>query len=191
MNGKSSEHLHWKELGSRELADCHIFRVLSSLREDPRGTRAERYIIEAPDWVTAVPVVKKEGRDFCLMVKQYRHGSRSVTWEFPAGTVDPGEEPKAAMTRELLEETGGRAARLTLLGQVNPNSAFMTNTQYIYCAEDIEFTGTQDLDEHEEIEFFLLPLEEVRERMGKKPLDNGTMMTALGFFLRWQEEVSS
>ena len=189
MSGKEDGHLHWHEVSRKVLADCRIFQVCSALREDPRGKKAERYLIEAPDWVTAVPLVVREGREYCLMVKQYRQGSDSVTWEFPAGTVDPGEEPGAAMERELLEETGARTGKLTLLGQVNPNSAFMTNTQFIYAAEDLEFTGTQDLDEHEEVEFFLMPLEEVRLRMGTPPLDNGTMMTALAFFLRNREQI--
>ena len=187
MKDESSEHLRWTEISRKQLADCRIFRVISALRADPRGDRAERFLIDAPDWVTAVPLVRKGDREYCLMVRQYRQGSGTVTWEFPAGTVDPGEDPETAMRRELLEETGALPGRLTLLGCVNPNSAIMVNTQYIYAAEELEMTGTQNLDEHEEVEHFLVPLEEVRLRMGTPPLDNGTMMTALGFFLRWRE----
>ncbi len=40
------------------------------------------------------------------MVRQFRHGSGGITIEFPAGTIDPGENPEIAAKRELLEETG-------------------------------------------------------------------------------------
>lgn len=42
------------------------------------------------------------------------HASRG-SWEFPGGHVEPGEDPYDAATRELLEETGARASRLTAL----------------------------------------------------------------------------
>ena len=176
------------ELDRKILADCHIFKVVSSLREDPRGSRVDRFFLDTPDWVTVIPVIESEGEDKCLMVKQYRHGSSSVTMEFPAGTVEPGEEPETAMHRELLEETGYRAGEMLLLGAVNPNSAFMNNTQYIYLARNLEKTGGQDLDEHEEVEFEVLPLPEVTEKMGRGIFSNGTMMTALGFYMRWRSE---
>ncbi len=61
------------------------------------------------------------------MVKQYRHGSDSITLEFPAGMVDPGEDAKETAKRELLEETGYTSQSIVLVGKVNPNPAFMTN----------------------------------------------------------------
>ncbi|MBI9101072.1 MAG: NUDIX hydrolase [Spirochaetales bacterium] len=186
MEENKNEYLHWKEIDRKILADCHIFKVVSALREDPYGSRVDRFLLDAPDWVTVIPIVESDEGEKCLMVKQYRHGSSSVTREFPAGTVDPGEKPEDAMHRELLEETGYTAGEMVLLGAVNPNSAFMNNTQYIYAARDLKKVGGQDLDEHEEVEFELLLLSEVLEKMGRGDFSNGTMMTALGFFMRWR-----
>jgi 8-oxo-dGTP pyrophosphatase MutT (NUDIX family) len=186
--GDSGEHLIWKELDRTGAADCRIFKIHHSRRLNPRGEEVRVSLIEAPDWVCVIPVLRQEGVDRCLMVRQFRHGSAQVTWEFPAGIMEPGEAPETSAARELLEETGVRAGRLTLIGGVNPNPAIMTNTQFFFAAEDLEFSGVQNLDENEEVEYFLVPLEEVKKKMGTPPFSNGTMMTALGFFLRWRGE---
>ncbi len=188
MKEGNDRHLLWMDIADRQLADCKIFKVISSLREDPRGRRVERYYLDSPDWVTVIPVIKQGDRDKFLMVRQYRHGSRSVTWEFPAGMVDAGELPGDAVHRELLEETGYRAGEMIHLGEVNPNSAIMNNTQYIYTARELELVAEQNLDEHEDVEVSLFPVEDVFGMMGRGVFSNGTMMTALAFFRRWQEE---
>jgi 8-oxo-dGTP pyrophosphatase MutT (NUDIX family) len=181
----SGEHLLWKELDRTEIADCRIFKVLVSRRLSPKGDEVKVALIKAPDWVCVVPLVKKDGVDHCLMVRQFRQGAGEITYEFPAGTMEEGEAPEAAAARELLEETGAKG-RLTLMGQVNPNPAMMTNTQYLYAAEDLEFSGVQNLDENENVEYFLLPLDLVKKKMGIPPFTNGTMMSALAYFLRWR-----
>ncbi len=190
MKENTERPLLWMDIADRQLADCKIFKVIGSLREGPSGRRVERYYLDSPDWVTVIPLIKQGDRDKFLMVRQYRHGSRSVTWEFPAGMVDSGELPEDAVHRELLEETGYRAGEMIRLGEVNPNSAIMNNTQYIYTARELELVAEQNLDEHEDVDFSLFPVEEVFSMMGRGLFSNGTMMTALAFFHRWQEENS-
>jgi ADP-ribose pyrophosphatase len=98
--------------------------------------------------------------------------------------VDEGETPKEAAVRELLEETGLVGSRVTLLGEINPNPAFMSNRAYFYLIEDVVPQAKQDLDENEQIDVLSVPLEEVVEQMGTGIYDNGIMMIALGFFMR-------
>ena len=45
-----------------------------------------------------------------VLVRQYRHPVRSMLWEIPAGTAEPGEAPLEGAKRELREETGYRGA---------------------------------------------------------------------------------
>jgi 8-oxo-dGTP pyrophosphatase MutT (NUDIX family) len=61
------------------------------------------YIWENPDAVIIV-ALRADGR--VPVVRQYKHGVGEVVLEFPAGEVDPGEEPEEAARRELMEETG-------------------------------------------------------------------------------------
>ena len=41
-----------------------------------------------------------------ILIRQFRPPTDSYILEFPAGLVDPGENPETAAKRELLEETG-------------------------------------------------------------------------------------
>ena len=61
--------------------------------------------------LTASLVVLWDAGD-CLLVFNRFHR----TWELPGGMLDPGESPRDAAIRELLEESGQRADTLALAG---------------------------------------------------------------------------
>ncbi len=56
------------------------------------------YAVEVPDYV-AVCARTPDGR--IILVRQYRPTIERLVWELPAGVVDPGETPDAAVAREL------------------------------------------------------------------------------------------
>lgn len=56
------------------------------------------------------------------IVRQYRPAVETYTWEFPAGTLDPGESPEQAARREVMEETGLEPAGLVSLGEFFPDT---------------------------------------------------------------------
>jgi 8-oxo-dGTP pyrophosphatase MutT (NUDIX family) len=183
---KKREYLEWKEIRREKLLEGSIFNICRARRRSSEGTEGDFIILEAPDWVTVIPVFSDEGKNRrFLMVEQYRHGSGKVTVEFPAGTVEEGEDPLSTAGRELLEETGYRASRLIPLGDVSPNPAFMNNRVHFFLATGLEKTGEQSLDEHEQIHCSLHAEEEVRRRMGTDGFDNGVMLMALEFYERY------
>ena len=51
-----------------------------------------------------------------VLVRQFRPGPGEVLWELPGGIVDGGEGLAEAAARELLEETGYRAAGVDVVG---------------------------------------------------------------------------
>jgi 8-oxo-dGTP pyrophosphatase MutT (NUDIX family) len=104
--------------------------------------------------------------------------------EFPAGAVDPGETPAHAAARELLEETGYRAAEIRQLGSVSPNPAFMTNRTYTYVARGLEKVSGQNLDEHEILDVLEVSRQELDEKIGLPPWDSAITVQAWYFYLR-------
>ena len=49
-------------------------------------------------------VIERDGR---ILIGQRKAGGRhGLKWEFPGGKVEPGEEPREALARELREELG-------------------------------------------------------------------------------------
>ena len=72
-----------------------------------------------------------------LLVRQFRHLARADSWELPGGGGQPGEDPEAAAQRELREEGGYRAGRLTFLTRFYPSNAYLDETAYCYLGEDL------------------------------------------------------
>jgi 8-oxo-dGTP diphosphatase len=59
---------------------------------------------ESPAVVVVAAVIERDGR---ILIGQRKAGGRHpLKWEFPGGKVEPGEEPRAALVRELREELG-------------------------------------------------------------------------------------
>jgi len=117
-------------LATEFLQDCAVFSVSRTLSKSPRtGESHPFYRIDAGDWVNIIPLTPSGE---VVMIRQFRHGSGDFTIETPGGMVDPGETPAEAAARELLEETGYRAAEIRALGGVNPNPALFGNTLHAF-----------------------------------------------------------
>ena len=106
-----------------------------ALREDtwrlPDGTERVYPVLVIGAGVAVLPFVEP---DRVLLVRQYRHLQRGMSWELPGGGALPGESPEAAAQRELREEGGYRAERLTLLTRFYPSNAYLDETAYCYVA---------------------------------------------------------
>lgn len=63
----------------------------------------------------ALGIVFKEGK---VLIIERAKQEGSLTWAFPGGKIDPGEESSHAVIREVLEETGVECSQLTLLGEI-------------------------------------------------------------------------
>jgi ADP-ribose pyrophosphatase len=75
--------------------------------------------------------------DHVLLIRQFRHLLRGDSWELPGGGGLPGETPEAAAQRELREEGGYRAGRLTFLTRFVPSAAYLDETAYCFIGEEL------------------------------------------------------
>jgi ADP-ribose pyrophosphatase len=132
-----------------------------SLREDtwrlPDGTERVYPVLVIGAGVAVLPFVEP---DRVLLVRQYRHLQRGMSWELPGGGALPGETPEAAAQRELREEGGYRAERLTLLTRFYPSNAYLDETAYCYVATGLT-PDPLPADDDEFFERAVFPLDEV------------------------------
>ena len=142
----------------------------------PNGHPAPREIVVHKGAAAIVPVFE-DGTT--LLVRQHRVSVDRVTLEIPAGKLDSADEdPLDCAVRELEEETGLRAERMTLLTSVLTTPGFCTEKIAIYLAQGLS-QGQTHPDEDEFLDLVRLPLEEAADRVMRGELRDGKTICGL------------
>jgi ADP-ribose pyrophosphatase len=100
----------------------------------PIGLEGTFGIIRHPGASLAVPVLD-DGR--VVILRQYRFAVAGRLLEFPAGTLDEGEDPLTTMERELQEEAGYSASRWESLGAMVPCPGYSDEVIHLFLARDL------------------------------------------------------
>ena len=99
-----------------------------------------------------------------ILVEQYRVPLGRTCIELPAGLIgdeQEGEAVQSAAVRELEEETGYRAERMTELGYYHSSPGMVSEGFCLLRAEGLTRSGAGGGTEHEQIVVHRVPLDEV------------------------------
>lgn len=151
----------------------------------PDGTEQEYHVVEIPDAVVVVPVTR-EGS--ILLVGQYRHPNAKTHWEAPAGRIAAGEAPEAAVRRELREETGYSAGRLSKLPGFYAANGITAHYAHAFVAHDCERVGELELDPCERLIVRSFDRLEVERLLDAGRIEDGFSALALLYWLRTAAE---
>ncbi len=162
----------WKILESSYLRK----RIRLDVCELPNGKILEPLVFEFHTWANVLALTRDQQ---AVLISQYRHGVQEVMWELPGGIVEDNETPLEGIKRELLEETGYSADHFIEVGQFYPNPSIQSNLLHCFLALDAEKVDEQKLDDAEDIEVHLVPLDELIRMAGDGEFPHALMAATL------------
>ena len=132
------------------------FRVVRETQTTRSGKAKTREIVRHPGACVIVPLLD-DGR-VCL-IRNFRIAVGQTLIELPAGTLEPPEPPHVTAERELIEETGYRAAKIEFLHAFYLSPGILDEKMHLYLATGLT-PGQTAREEGEEIENWLVPWHE-------------------------------
>jgi ADP-ribose pyrophosphatase len=148
-------------ISSKVVYKTNIFEVRHEKVAEPSGLKVFRNVVVHPGSVVVLPVFP-DGR--ILMIRQYRHAAKQYLWELVAGRKDPGETFVHGAHRELKEETGYRAKKMTQLADLFPSPGFISENMVIFLAEGLSL-GEAEPEADEKITSQVLSVAEAMKWM--------------------------
>ena len=142
----------WKVYGPRSRTRLPIFVSVRSQVQRPDGVETEYHTLDFPRPAVAIVLRDEAGR--VLLIRQQRFIVGRDVWALPSGGVEVGESPEIAAARELIEETGMRAAGLTPLMSFYPSYGVSNQVFHCFVARPREREGTPDANEVERTAWF-------------------------------------
>jgi len=153
----------------------HRYLTLRLVTERDAESREFTYVWgTGPDIVYCVPLFD-DGTT--VLLRQRRYGIDGPSLEVPGGHVDEGESPAAAAARELAEETGLVAGRVTHVLTTLLSIKIQQRLHFHAATELTEGTATPEADE--QIELVRLPLAEAVEKAVRGEILHTPSVTAL------------
>lgn len=117
--------------------------------------------------------------DGCItLIRQLRPAVGDFLMEIPAGRLSKGEDPRLCAGRELMEETGLKAATLTSLGILHPSPGVFDEVIHLYLATGLS-QGEAAPEAYEEISCTKIPLEEAMTMAAEGKITDGKTIAAL------------
>ncbi len=172
-----------KLLSSKLAFKGKVFNVFTDTLVESSGHCNTRDVIHHNGSVVmlAVDESKNPADPDVILERQYRHAAGQFLLELPAGSRNPGEAPLAAAKRELIEETGFRARRWTMLIRYFASPGFLGEWMQIYLARDLrEGTAQPELDE--QIEVRRVPLSQVMKMIAEGKIHDGKTLIGLSLY---------
>lgn len=115
-----------------------------------------------------------------LLVKQYRYVVSEETLEIPAGKIEVGEKLEVCALRELEEECGYTADKLTKLFSFYPTPGFCGETLHIFLAEGLhQVVNPKAMDEDERIEVLAIDLKQAYQMILDGTIKDSKTMIAI------------
>jgi len=175
-----------KTLSSQSIYQGRAVRLRVDTIKMPGGRETEREIVEHDDCIAIIAI---DADDKVLLVKQFRKPVEKELLEIPAGGIDAGEDPEAAVSRELREETGYLPRKLERLGGFYSTPGYCTEYLYLYLATDL-IPSQLFAEDTENISLVRVPLSQVPELITSGDICDAKSIAGLFTYLEYRKHTS-
>ena len=182
----SDDHLIEHRVHQEELLRGRFLHAFRDTVRLPNQNLATREYVVHPGAVMVIPMLDTPDGLRLVMERQFRYPVGQVMTEFPAGKLDPGEDPWLCAQRELLEETGYTARQWARAGVLHPVIAYSTEVIEIWFAKELSL-GQRQLDQDEFLDVFTASPDELMTACQQGLLTDGKTLTGL----LWLQNVQS
>lgn len=189
--------LAWEELRTEHIIMDQWIDFRKSVYRYPDGRVFEPFYSYSRRDYAVIVASDTEGRYLC--VRQFRHGIREVTTEFPAGGIErkdgkeygasqdlSAEDALDAAKRELLEETGYESDEWRHLLTIPSNATVSDNYAHLFVARNCRRVAGQHLDETEDLTVVKHTAHEIEEMIKNGDFQQAMHVTAWLLALRRQ-----
>ncbi len=171
----------WDKVNEIKRENYIIFDIIIESKINANSGKVANFTkILSKDWVNIIPITQENK---FVLIEQYRHGTEEFTLEVPGGLIEKNELPINAAKRECIEETGYSSnSEAILIGEVEPNPAFMDNKCYTFLWENCKLNSLQNLDENEEIKVVEYSYDEIIKMVRNGKIKHSIVLNALYFY---------
>ncbi len=153
----------WELLKEVDISPSPWFPLYKHTVKLPNGKIIDDYYLSKLGDVSMVIAITKNRE--VVFVKQYKHGAGEAIIELPAGRIRKSNTPQKEAVLELEEETGYRAKNIKYIGYVFVEPSKDTLKTHAFLVKDLEIKHSQKLEETEDIEVILIPINEIDKRI--------------------------
>jgi ADP-ribose pyrophosphatase len=176
-------HLKETKIDGEVVYDGRFLKVQRDRIQLPDGKVTDREYIKHPGAVVILPLFDDGS---VLLERQFRYPLDRVFIEFPAGKIDPDEDPLDCAKRELQEETGYTAKDWKFVCTIHNAIAYSDEHLDIYLASGLT-AGERKLDDGEFLETFKSTVPEMLSWVREGKITD--VKTVIGTF--WLEKILS
>jgi len=183
VDPEATGHLKETPLNSRVAYAGGLLKVLRDVVRCPDGHVTFREFVRHPG---AVMIIALLDPDHVVLERQFRYPLNRAFIEFPAGKLDPGEDPFICARRELREETGFQGGEWSHLGGFHNAIGYSDERIEVYLARDLVRKAGR-LDPGEVVEVFQAPWRKLLDWVREGRITD--LKTIVG--VHWLERVMS
>lgn len=143
-----------------ELKNGKEYNYFFASRRDLENVEVKKHKTDA---VRILPYIKKDGKIYVVLIKEFRYAIGKYIYGTPAGLVDAGEASEIAARRELKEEIGADVVFIEKIQSAGYSSAGLSDETIECFNAEVKLSHKQSLEETEDINIQLVELDKLPE----------------------------